>query len=114
MGPLALTLSLLHSDLVDGMSKWIRSVSFSPDSKLLATGADNGVIRVSSRIFILAIVIVAIIVFEVNAQHRMIFGALDLGHRQEPNSQQPPGSHRAGLLARFLVGRQIARLRVTR
>ena len=57
MGPLALTPSL-HSDLVhEATSNCIWSVSFSPDGKLLATGAEDGVVRVSSRIIILVIVI---------------------------------------------------------
>ena len=91
MGPLALTSSLLHSVLVhETTSRAILSISFSPDDKLLATGAEDGVVRVSS---ILAIVIVVIIVFEANAQHRMIFGALDLGYRREANLQNIQGSH---------------------
>ena len=94
MGPLALTLSLLHSVLVhETTSKVILSISFSPDDKLLATGAEDGVIRVSSRIFMSAIIMVVIIVFEANAQHRMIFGAPDLGYRREANLQNIQGSH---------------------
>ena len=94
MGPLALTSSLLHSALVhETTSKAILSISFSPDDKLLATGAEDRVIRVSSRIFMSAIIIVVIIVFEANAQHRMIFGALDLGYRREANLQNIQGSH---------------------
>ena len=105
MGPLALTSSLLHSALVHGTtSKAIMSISFSPDAKLLATGAEDGVVRVSSRIIILAIVIVVIIVFEANAQHRMIFGALDLGYRRETYLQNIQGSHRVNPLGHFLVG----------
>ena len=91
-GPLALTSSLLHSGLVHGTMS-IYSVCFSPDGKLLATGADDGVVRVSSRITILAIVIAVIIIFGANAQHGMIFGALDLGYCQGGNLQNIPGSH---------------------
>jgi len=94
MGPLALTPSLLHSDLVyETMSNCIRSVSFSPDSKLLATGTWDGVVQVSSRIFMSTIVI-TIIVFEANAQHGMISIVLDLGHCREANLQHIPGSQR--------------------
>ena len=104
MGPLALTPSL-HSDLVhEAISKSIRCISFSPDGKLLATGAGDGVVRVSSRITILAIVIAVIIIFGANAQHRMTFGTLDLGYHQEANLQNIPGSHRCSPLGYFLVG----------
>jgi len=115
MGLLALTPSLLHSVLVhETMAKVIRSVCFSPNGRLLATGAEDGVVRVSSRIIMLEIVVVVIIFFEANAQHRMMFGALGLGHRQGVDPQQIPGSHQVDLLARFLVGREIARLWVCR
>ena len=104
MGPLALTPSL-HSDLVPkATSKSIISVSFSPDGKLLATGAKDGVIRVSSGTFVSAIIIVVIMVFEANAQHRTFFGTLDLGYRQEANLQNVPRSRRNGPLGHFLVG----------
>ena len=86
MGPLALTPSLLHSVLAHenaGGNFW--SICFSPDGELLATGAADGVIRVSSRTFMLAIVIAIIIIFEANAQHGTTFGALDLGYQQEAN-----------------------------
>ena len=67
-------------------------------------------VRVSSRLLMLAIVIVVFVVFEANAQHRTTSGALDLGHLQEANPQQFPGSHPADLLAHFLVGWEIDRL----
>ena len=86
------------------MSGVILSVCFSPDGKLLATGAVDGAVRVSSRITILAIVIAVIIIFGANAQHGMIFGALDLGYRQGGNLQNIPGSHRHSPLGHFLVG----------
>ena len=64
--PLALTPSLLHSVLLhepavntDEICIW--AVCFSPDSKLLATAAEDKVIRVSPRTLMLAIVIVIII-----------------------------------------------------
>jgi len=120
MGPLTLTLSLLRSVLVhetvdstDGTMS-IRNVCFSPDGKLLATAADDGVVRVSSRTFMLTIVTVVIIIFEPNAQHSTTFGALDLGYRQGANLRQVGGSHTGDLLARFLVRREIARLWVER
>ena len=114
-----LTPSLLHSVLVDETADhmddlYIRGVCFSPDGKLLATAAEDKVIRVSSRILTLAIVIAAVIIFEPNAQHRATFDALDLGYRREANPQQITGSHRGDLLARFLVGREIDRLWVGR
>jgi len=86
------------------MTESILSVSFSPDGKLLATGGIGGVVRVSSRTIILEIIIAVIIIFEANAQHRMIFGALDLGYRQEANLQNIPGSHQYSLLGHFLAG----------
>jgi len=86
------------------MSSYIQSVSFSPDGKLLATGANDGVVRVSSRIIILVIVVRVIIIFEANAQHRVTFGALDLGYCQEANLQNIPGSHQDGPLGHFLAG----------
>ena len=82
----------------------IYSVCFSPDGKLLATGALDGVVRVSSRITILAIVIAVIIIFGANLQHRMTFGTLDLEYRQEENLQNIPGPHQGSLLGYFLVG----------
>jgi len=113
-GALALTLSLLHSVLVHETSESVLSVCFNPDGKLLATGARDGAVRVSSRTFMVATVITVVIVFKANAQHRTASGTLDLGHCQEANPQHIPGSHPVDLLARFLVGREIDRLRVVR
>ena len=111
MGPLTLTPSLLHSVLVVGTAdELIWRVCFSPDGKLLATAGKEGVIRVSARTFILAIVIAVITIFETNAQHSATFGALDLGYRQGANSRQVRGSHLGDLLTYFLVGREIPRL----
>ena len=110
MAPLILTLSLSHSVLVDETaSETVFSVCFSPDGELLATGARDGVVRVSSRTPMLAIII-AVIVFKANAQHRTTSGALGLGHRQEANLPQIPGSHQGDLLDNFLVGQEISRL----
>ena len=111
MGPLALIPSLLHSTLVHKAAvEFILSVCFSPDGKLLATGAMDGVVRVSSGTFMSATAIIAIIVFEKNAQHRTTSGALDLGHCQEANPQQIQGSHKCDPLTCFLIRREIAYL----
>jgi len=91
----------------------IWSVCFSPDNKLLATGAGDGVVRVGSRTFVLVIFIAVTIIFEANAQHGATFGTLDLGYRHQANPQRTPGSHR-GLLCRFLVRREIPCLWVKR
>jgi len=83
MGPLALTPSFLHSVLArEPVDKIIRSVCFSPDGKLLAVGAGDGdgVVRVSSRTFMLAIVAAVTIIFEADAQCSTTFGTLDLGY----------------------------------
>ena len=85
MGPLALTPLLLHSVLVNETTAgFFWSVCFSPDGKLLATGAGDGVVRVSSRAFTLAIITAAAI-FQASAQRRSTLGPLDLGYRQEAN-----------------------------
>jgi len=112
MGPLALTPSSLHSDLVH--KRDVLSVFFSPDGKLLATGAQDGVVRVSFGTLMLAIAIAVIIILEADAQHRTTSGALDLGHCQEANLQPFQGTHWADPIARFLVGREIDRLWVGR
>ena len=116
---MALTPLLLHSVLVDETADntndlYIRSVCFSPDGKLLATGAEDKTIRVSSRTLMSAIIIAVMIIFEPNAEQRTTFGALDLGYRQEANPEHIPGPHAGDLLARFLVGREIDRLWVGR
>jgi len=84
MEPLALTLSLFRSVLVDETADYtgalsILDVCFSPDGKLLATAADDKVVRVSSRTFVLVIATAVIIIFEPNAQHRTTFGAPRFG-----------------------------------
>ena len=115
MGPLALTPSLLHSVLADETAEnFFWSVCFNPDGKLLATGAEDGVVRVSSRTPALAIVIAVTIISEAKPQHDATFGTLDLGYRHEANPQRISGSHQGGLLGRFLVGREIPRLWVAR
>ena len=75
MGSLALTLSLFPSALIDEttaeyeglLCTW--AVCFSPDGKLLATAAEDGVVRVSSRTFVLVITALVTIISEPNAQH---------------------------------------------
>jgi len=114
-----LTSSFLHSTLMDEKvlhidALGILDVCFSPDGKLLATAGRDGVVRVSSRTFMLAIVIAVITIFEANAQHSATFGALGLGHRQEENPQRIQGSHPGDPLARFLVGWEIPCLWVGR
>ena len=115
MGPLALTPSLFHSVLFDeNGGTFIWSVCFSPDGKLLATATSDGVVRVSSGTFVLAIVIAVTIIFEANAKHGTTFGTLDLGYHHKANPQRIPGSHKRGLLGRFLAGREIPRIWVER
>ena len=105
---------MLHSILVnEATAGFFWSVCFSPDSKLLATGAGDGVVRVSSRAFTLARII-AVVIFQANAQRRTTLDTLDLGYCQEANPQKIPGSHPGDPLARVLVGREIACLRVGR
>jgi len=78
---LALTLSFFRSVLVDGTagSSIIFDVCFSPDGKLLATAADDKVVRVSSTTFVLVIATAVIIISEPNAQHRTTFDAPRFG-----------------------------------
>ena len=115
MGPLALMPRLLYSFLIDtNADEYVWSVCFSPDSKLLATAAEDGVVRVSLGTFMLAIVFAVIVIFEANAQYRTTFGVLGLGHRQEASAQQIQGSHPGHPLGSFLVGREIPRLWVGR
>ena len=105
---------MLHSILVnEATAGFFWSVCFSPDSKLLATGAGDGVVRVSSRAFTLASII-AVVIFQANAQRRTTLDTLDLGYCQEANPQKITGSHPGDPLARVLVGREIACLRVGR
>ena len=85
MGSLALTLSLFPSNLVDETTTeyddalWIWAVCFSPDGKLLATAVGDGVVRVSSRTFVLVITTLVTIISEPNAQHGSTFGAPRFG-----------------------------------
>ena len=85
MGSLALTLSLFPSALVDETTAehedllWIWDVCFSPDGKLLATAVEDGVVRVSSRTFVLVITTLVTIISEPNAQHGTTFGAPRFG-----------------------------------
>ena len=58
--------------------------------------------------------VIAVTIFEANAQHGATFGALDLGYFQEANPQQISGSRQDGPLGRFLVGWKIPRLWVGR
>lgn len=91
-----------HSILVDENADssndlYIRSVCFSPDGKLLATGAEDKTIRVRSRL--------GVIIPE--SKSLKIFRALDLGYREEENPQHIPGSHSRDLFARVLVRREV-------
>lgn len=88
---------------------YIRSVCFSPDGKLLATGAEDKTIRVRS--------IISILCYHDRYYPRIemlnmmrVFGTLDLGYRQEANPQHVPGPHPGNLLPRFLDGREVDRL----
>ena len=89
MGPLALTPQLLHSVLFDtNANEYVCSVCFSPDGKLLAAAAEDGVVRVSPRTFMLAIFFAVVAIFGAGTQHRTTFGALGLGHRRKANPQE--------------------------
>ena len=85
MGSLALTLSLFPSVLVNetttgyGDALRIWAVCFSPDGRLLATAVEDGVVRVSSRTFVLVITALVTIISELNAQHGTTFGAPRFG-----------------------------------
>ena len=85
MGSLALTLPLFPSVLVDEPTAEYRgllhiwAVCFSPDGKLLATAGDVGVVRVSSRAFVLVITTLVTIISEPNAQHGTTSGAPRFG-----------------------------------
>jgi len=92
------------------MTYLISSVCFSPDGKLLVTGAWDGLVRVSSGTFMLAIVTAAIIILEANAEHRTTSGGLDLGHCQEASLRQFRGLCNVDPIARIFVGREIDHL----
>ena len=81
IGPMALTLSLLYSVLVDETADlgYVMSVSFSPDGKLLATVGEDNVVRVSSRSFVSVIATAVVIISKPNAQHKTNFGAPRFG-----------------------------------
>ena len=118
MGPLALTPSFLHSVLVDetvdyNNGQYIWDVCFSPDGRLLATGVGDGMVQASFRALTMAIVF-AVIIISGRMLNIATFCALDLGYRRRADPRQIPGSHPSGLLGRFLVGREIPRLRVCR
>lgn len=54
------------------------------------------------------------IILETSAQRITAFGSIDLGHRQEEDPQQIPGSHTRDILPRVLVGREADCVRVGR
>ena len=72
--PLTLTVIVLHSVLVDETADnsndlYIRSVCFSPDGKLLATGAEDKTIRVSHGTLLLMMITAATVGFECSTKH---------------------------------------------
>lgn len=79
---------------------YIRSITFSPDCKYLATGAEDRQIRVSAvwyRHEYLA------------TQANFLAFFVDMGHQDEANSSPAAGSSTGNLLARVLSGRRVHR-----
>jgi hypothetical protein len=79
---------------------YIRSITFSPDCKYLATGAEDRQIRVSTAWFR----------HEYLATQANLHGLfVDMGHQDEAYSSPAAGSSTRNLLARILSGRRVHR-----
>ena len=95
---------LVHGTADNMEDLFIMSICFSIDGKLLATGAGDGIIRVRSIVYTLhSCHNIRCFRIEMRAHHAGIFGATDLGYRQEASPQHVPGSHSRDLLSRVLV-----------
>ena len=104
--------SILVHEPADGGDFHVTSVCFNPSGRLLATGAEDGIVRV--RFNICPLCHWAISPADRNANTPRIFCIPDLGYCQGANPRLIPGSYPGSLLARFLMGRQIDRFRIGR